>query len=237
MNVLLSVCILLTYITETSSLWRGNTLYYKKDMKNKLSINDVSYSFNITKNYMNEKNPNYLNLRLKSNGIFSNIPKRIYENESHITDINFYDDIYRSIISFNYSKLELTTLKTSAMRYGGLIKYNPRFKIININNFIDIIMKFNYCKSSIINPFYPNTHDIQYSTMFYFKNYFLNENRINYILVDNLIISIPPFFDNKNPYILIIGCFLNPTLYKQLNIYYNVDGILYSLEINEYKLL
>jgi hypothetical protein len=200
-------------------------------------MNDISYSINEKRNILNDNNPNYLNLRMKSNGIFSNIPKRICENESYITDINFYDEIHRSYISFNYSNLELTTLKTSAMRYGGLIKNNSRFRLLNINNFIDIIMTFNYCKTIIINPYFPNTHGIQYSTMFYYKNYFLNKNRINQIFVDNLIISIPSNFDDKSPYMLIIGCFTNPTYYKQLNIHYNFDGIFSSLEINEYKLL
>ena len=38
------------------------------------------------------------------------------------------------------------------------------------------------------------------------------------------------------PFSFIIGCFINPMNYKQLNINYNYNGVLLSIELNEYKI-
>jgi hypothetical protein len=231
-------------------LWRGTTLYYQKGLNNKLDFNDIYYNYNISKfSIKNNNKLNHLNLRLKSydkiGGVITSIPKThnwiIDNNKSYISEINFFQDTKRSLIIFNYTynnfkKLELNSIKTSALRCGGIKNYNTRLRIINISIFLNLMMKFNYCKTTIINPYYPNSREIKYSNEFDYKYFFTNEERINNIFTDNLIISIPSIINDYKPFSFIIGCFISPKDYKQLNINYNYNGILISIELNEYKI-
>jgi hypothetical protein len=253
MNFLLSITIILTSLFElnysfTKGIWRGTTLFYQKGLNNNLDFNNIIYSYNITKLSIRDKKPNILNLRLRSydklGGVFSNIPKthnwNIDNNKSYVSEINFFQDTTRSLIIFNYTydnfnKLELTSIKTSALRCGGIKKYRMRLRIMNISNFLNLIMKFNYCKTTIINPYYPNTPEIKYSKVFDYTYFFTNEDRINSVFTDNLIISLPSIIYEYKPFTFIIGCFISVTNYKQLNINYNYDGKLISMEYNEYK--
>ena len=253
MNFLLSIIIIITSFFEfnysfNNKLWRGTTLYYQKGLNNRLDFNNIIYSYNITKFSIKDNKKNYLNLRLKSNdklgGVYSIIPKthntNIDNNISYISEFNFFQDTTRSLIILNYTydnfkNLELTNIKTSALRCGGIRNYRFRLKILNISNFLDIITKFNYCKTTKINPFYPKSREIKYSNVFDYKYFFMNEKRINNIFTDNLIISLPSIIDDYKPFTFIIGCFISSSNYKQININYNYNGILTSLELNEYK--
>jgi len=251
MNILLSITILLTSIFEVNSfsrgIWRGTTLYYQKGLNNKLDFNNIVYSYNITKFSVKDKKPDYLNLRLRTHDKFSgvvlNIPKIHNDSisNSFTNEINFFQDTTRSLIIFNYTyddlkNLDLTSIKTSALRCGGIKKYRLRIPIINISNFLNLINKFNYCKTTKINPHYPQSQEIKYSNTFDYNYFFTNENRINHVFTDNLIISLPSIIDDYKPFSFVIGCFISFNNYKQLNINYNYNGIIISLELNEYKM-
>ena len=254
MKLLLSLVIFITSFFEMNNsfengLWRGTTLIYQKGLNNKLDFNNIYYNYNITKYSIRNKKTNHLNLRFKSSdkigGTITNIPKtqnwNIDNNISYISEINFFQDTKRSLIVFNYTydnlnKLELSSIKTSALRCGGIRKYSTRLRIMNISIFLNLMMKFNYCKTTKINPYYPNTREYSYTNSFDYKYFFTNEERINKIFTDNLIISLPVIINDYKPFSFIIGCFISPNYYKQININYNFNGILTSIEYNEYKI-
>ena len=98
------------------------------------------------------------------------------------------------------------------------------------------MMKFNFCKTTTINPYYPNSQEIKYSNTFDYNYFFMNDDRINNFFTDNLIVSLPVIINDYKPFSFIIGCFINPMNYKQLNINYNYNGVLLSIELNEYKI-
>jgi len=253
MNFLLSITIILTSLFElnysfTKGIWRGTTLFYQKGLNNNLDFSNIIYSYNISKISNRNYKPNLLNLRLRSfdklGGVISSIPKtlntNIDNNNSYISEINFFQDTKRSVIIFNYTynnlkNLEITSIKASGLRCGGIKNHIMKFRIINISNFLNLIKQFNYCKKTIINQYYPNSYEIKYSNVFDYEYFFMNEDRINNIFTDNLIISLPSIINDYKPFTFIIGCFTSPINYKQLNINYNYNGILISIEFNEYR--
>lgn len=254
MKLLLSIVIIITSFFEMNNsfenrLWRGTTLLFKKGINNKLDYNDIYYHYNISKFSIKNNKTNHLNLRLKSydkiGGVITSIPKThnwiIDNNNSYISEINFFQNTKRSLIIFNYTydnlkKLELSSIKTSALRCGGIKNYSTRLRIMNISIFLNLMMKFNFCKTTKINPYYPNSREINYSNDFDYKYFFTNEKRINNIFTDNLIVSLPAVIDDYKPFSFIIGCFLTPKNYKQININYNYNGVLISIDLNEYKI-
>lgn len=254
MKLLLSLFIIITSFFEMNNsfengLWRGTTLFYQKGLNNKLDFNNIYYNYNITKFSINNKKKDHLNLRVKSYdnicGVITSIPKThnwiFDDNKSYISEINFFQDTKRSLIIFNYTydnckRLELSSIKTSALRCGEIKKYITRLRIMNISIFLNLMMKFNFCKTTTINPYYPNSREIKYSNDFEYKYFFTNEERINNIFTDNLIISLPNFINDYKPFSFIIGCFLSPNNYKQININYNYNGVLLSIDFNEYKI-
>ena len=254
MKLLLSLVIFITSFFEMNNsfengLWRGTTLIYQKGLNNKLDFNNIYYNYNITKYSIRNKKTNHLNLRFKSSdkigGVITSVSKThnwiIDNNISYISEINFFEDTNRSLIIFNYTydnlkKLELNSIKTSALRCGGIKNYRTRMRVMNISIFLNLMMKFNYCKTTKINPYYPNTREYSYTNSFDYKYFFTNEERINNIFTDNLIISIPYIINDYKPFSFIIGCFLSSNNYKQININYNFNGILTSIEYNEYKI-
>ena len=263
MKLLLSIAIFITSLFEINNsfenrLWKGTTLLYQKGLNNKLDFNDIYYNYNISNFSIKNTKTIHLNLRLKSYEnnfkVYMNIPKihnwnidsKIYNwnidnNISYISEINFFQDTKRSLIIFNYTydnlkNLELSSIKTSALRCGGIKNYSTRSRIMNISIFLNLMTTFNYCKTTMINPYYPNSREYKYSNVFDYKYFFTNEERINNIFTDKLIISLPNVINDYKPFSFIIGCFLNSNNYKQLNINYNFNGILTSIEYNEYKI-
>lgn len=253
MKLLLSLILFITILFQPfysfeNTIWKGTTSIYKTGLNKKLNFNDITYNYNITKFSLKEKKINYLNLRLRSydkiGGIISSIPKiqnwKIDNKKSYISEFNFFQDTIRSVIIFNYTyddlyNLKLSSINTSALRCGKVKKYRMRLNIINISNFLNLITKFNFCKTTTINPFYPNSQEISYSTEYDYTYFFKNEDRINNIFTDNLIISIPTIIDDYKPFTFIIGCFISQNNYKQLNINYNFNGVLISIDYNEYN--
>jgi hypothetical protein len=252
MKLLLSIAIFITSLFEINNsfenrLWRGTTLLYQKGLNNKLDFNDIYYNYNISKFSIKNKNTNHLNLRLKSYEnnfkVYTSIPKihnwNVDNNVSYISEINFFHNFKRSLIIFNYTydnfkRLELNSIKTSALRCG-IKNYISLLRIMNISIFLNLMTTFKYCKTTKINPYYPNTHEHSYSNSFDYEYFFKNEERINTIFTDNLIISLPSVINDYKPFTFIIGCFLSSNYYKQININYNFNGILLSIEYNEYK--
>lgn len=254
MKLLLSLVIFITSFFEMSKsfengLWRGTTLIYQKGLNNKLDFNNIYYNYNISKFTFRNSKKNHLNLRLKSydkiGGVITSIPKShnwiIDNNNSYISEINFFQNTKRSLIIFNYTydnfkRLELSSIKASALRCGGIKVYNSKLMMMNISIFLNLMMKFNFCKTTTINPYYPNSQEIKYSNTFDYNYFFMNDDRINNFFTDNLIVSLPVIINDYKPFSFIIGCFINPMNYKQLNINYNYNGVLLSIELNEYKI-
>lgn len=252
MKILLSYFILLTSLLHSSfsfenKIWRGTTTQYYKGLNNKIDFNNVFYNYNITKFTFNQKKENHLNLRLRFydnfGGVISQISKShnwILDNKkTYISEINFFQHSTRTLIIFNYTynifnKLELCSINTSALRSGKNKNYLMKIRITNISNFIELMTKFNFCKTTKINLSYPNSKEIKYYNKFLFEYFFRNENRINKIFTDNLIISLPMSINDYEPFTFIIGCFISLNKYKQLNFNYNFKGELISIEFNEY---
>lgn len=252
MKFLLSLTIFLTSLFQTSysfdnRIWRGTTINYQKGLNNKIDFKNIIYNYNITRICKRINNANQLSLKLrfydKFGGVISYIPFthnwKIDNNKSYISEVNFFQYTSRSLIIFNYTyddfkKLELNSIKTSALRSGGIKNYMMRTGIMNISNFLRLIMKFNFCKTTKINPLYPNSREIKYSNKYDYKYFFMNEDRTNNIFTDNIIVSIPSIIKDYEPFTFIIGCFISLTNYKQLNFNYNYKGELISIEFNEY---
>jgi len=244
------------YSAFNYGLWRGTTTYYLKD-KNTINL-DLSkpkiYTYNFTNETINNNLRNYildtknLNLKLRSSnklgGIISRIPRNhnwILDNsKSYSTEVNFYHETCRSIISFNYTydenkNLKLYSVITSALRCGHAKSYKFRLRLTNITSLVKILEDWSYCKSTKINPLFPHNNEVKILNEFDYKYLLTNENRINKILTDNIIISIPNTIEEYKPFTFLVGCLISPNCYKQLNINYNFNGELMSVEFNEYE--
>ncbi len=232
-------------------IWRGTTTHYLRDDNNNLDlIKPKIYIYNLSNetrvnSILDTKN---LNLKLRSSnklgGIIARIPKNhnwILDNSnSYLTEVNFYHETCRSILSFNYTydnlkRLKLQSIITSALRCGHLKSYKFRLRLSNITALVKILENWSYCKTTKINPLYSHNYDISYSNEFDYKYLLTNDNRVNKILTDNLVISIPDIIEDYKPFTFLVGCLISPNCYKQININYNFNGELMSIEYNEYE--
>ncbi len=71
-----------------------------------------------------------------------------------------------------------------------------------------------------------------------FKYFFLDINykkRVCRIGVNNLILSVPEEIQDYRPFSIIFGCLLTQDLYNQVNMNYNYNGYLTSIDFYEYK--
>lgn len=254
--------LLFTFLIQISSafnmgIWRGTTTHYLRDENNNLDlVKPKIYTYNLSNdtmiNYNNLRNSildtKNLNLKLRSSnklgGIMARIPKNhnwILDNlNSYLTEVNFYHETCRSILSFNYTydsqkKLKLQSIMTSALRCGHAKSYKFRLRLSNITALVKILEDWSYCKTTKINPLFPYNYDISYSNEFDYKYLLTNDNRINKILTDNLVISIPDIIEDYKPFTFLIGCLISPNCYKQVNMNYNFNGELMSVEYNEYE--
>lgn len=255
----LSLSIFLILIVQSLSfenkLWRGTTIQYEKTKMNKLNMINLdfkypTYIYNVSKISIDEykETNNKLRLRLRTNdrlgGILSSIPKShnwIIDNQNnYLTIINFFQDTTRTLMIFEYSydklkKLELNSIKTSGLRCGVIKNYRMRPFLLNISTFLELIKDWSYCKTTMINPQYPNSHEIKYSNEYDYKFLLMNDDRINEVLTDNLVISLPSIIEDYKPFTFLIGCLVSSKNYKQININYNFKGELMSIEYNEYE--
>jgi len=257
MRFLLSLSIVLLSIipslTFENRLWRGTTIQYERNV-NKMNLVNLdfkypTYIYNVSKISIDEYDTNNrLRLRLRSNdkfgGILSSIQKThnwIIDNQkSYMTIINFFQDTTRTLMIFEYSydklkNLELNSIKTSGLRCGVVKNYRMRPFLTNISSFLNLIKNWSYCKTTKINPQYPNSREIKYTNEFDYKFLLTNDDRINQVLTDNLIISLPSIIEDYKPFTFLIGCLVSPKNYKQININYNFKGELMSVEYNEYE--
>lgn len=256
-KILIKTFLLLLHLIMCTSfelgLWRGSTHYYIKGNNNIIDLSTplISHYNNskiydiYTNMYINSFiNNRFLNLKLQSydklGGIIAKIDKKTDNSYYFSNQINFFHNAARSVITINYTyndnlKLQLNSIAISRLRCGLTRISKNRLKLTNITSLKNKLKLWNYCKSTIINPKNPYSI-IQKEFNCYDYEYLLdNEKRISHIFADNLIISIPNIIDENKPFSLLIGCLILNDCYKQVNLNYNFNGILTSVEFNEYE--
>lgn len=237
--------------------WRGPTYsYYKVSITDDKSFLDepkiIFYynQYNNYKSFINIKDNNLLSFKFqaydKIGGVTANIHKEVNFNTYLKNEINFYYNSARSIINFCYTtsknnyELELSSIEISAFRCGLVKTYTYREKLNNITQLIDKIERRSFCKTTFINAKTPTYKQISLTNSFEYAHLLTNDNnknnkRIIKILKDNIIISLPEFIEENKPFSFLIGCLISANSYKQLNLNYNFNGCLSSLEFNEYE--
>jgi hypothetical protein len=230
-------------------LWRGSTHYFLRT-NNKLDlskpmISTYNYSHNFNNSYNNRLlYGRFLNLKLQSydklGGFLLKIDKSTDNTYCFTNQINFFHNTARSIITINYTfnnnqKLQLNSISVSGLRCGLSRISKIRNKISNLTELKERLKTWRYCKSTKVNPRYPTSNEVQEFNCYDYEYLLINEKRISHIFTDNLIISVPEIIDNNRPFSLLFGCLVTQCSYKQVNLNYNFNGDLSSVEFNEYE--
>jgi len=254
----LKICLLsLNFIYNSQSFelgfWRVPTYsYYKNpitDDKTFLDEPKIIFYYNQYnhKSLIDIKDDNLLTFKFQSydkiGGIIANIHKEVNFNTYLKNEINFYYNSIRSIINFCYRtsknnyELELSSIELSAFRCGLVKTYTYREKLNNITQLNDKIERWAFCKTTLINAKTPTDKQISFTNSFEYIHLLINDKnkRIIKIFTDNIIISLPQFIEENKPFSFLIGCLISANSYKQLTLNYNFNGILSSLEFNEYE--
>lgn len=256
----LKICLLTLNIFHNSKsfelgYWRGPTYsYYKVPSNDKTFLDEPRniFYYNKYNNYISLnafKNDNLLTFKFQSydkiGGITANIHKEVNFDTYLKNEINFYYNSARSIIKFCYRtsknnyELELSSIEISAFRCGLVKTYSYREKLNNVTQIIDKTERWAFCKTTLINAKTPTNKQISFTNSFDYAHLLINDNnknkRIIKIFTDNIIISLPEFIEESKPFSLLIGCLISANSYKQLNLNYNFNGVLSSLEFNEYE--
>ena len=197
-------------------------------------------------NYYNNNENRFFRFKLKSydklGGIVAKIDKKTDNTYYFTNQINFFYNTARSIITINYTynnnlKMELNSIIVSGLRCGMTKTFRNRTKLINITSLKNKLKTWTYCKSTTIDakkPFILNEKEINcYEYEFLLKND--NGNRISSVFIDNLVISVPEIIDDNKPFSILLGCLISNDCYKQVNLNYNFNGLLTSVEYNEYE--
>ena len=248
--------IISSYSSFELGLWRGFTQIYTRNQYNNLDFSkpfistyNQNYSYDINKLnfYLNYKknyifNENKLKLKLLSNDNFGGVYIDVDKNSNIIfnNQINFFYDSMRSIININYflnnqSKFQLNYITITGLRCGLIKTYKIRRNPLNISLLISKLKKWNYCKSTFINTKNIYNKEITEHYSYDYEYFFKNPNYLSAIFIDKLVISIPETIDDNKPFSMVYGCLMTENCYKQLNLNYNFNGQLVSLELNEYE--
>lgn len=235
--------------------WRGITNYYIRtnnnfDLKKPLlTTYNYSHHFMYNRslyNYNNIIDSRFFRLKLQSydklGGIIAKVDRHTDNTYYFTNQINFYYNSARSIITINYSynndlKMQLNSIIISGLRCGFSQILKNRTKLHNVSSLKNKLKNWSYCKSTTVNPRKPfsvTENEIDcYEYEYLLENE--NENRISYVFTDNLIISVPDIIDSNRPFSLLFGCLISNNCYKQVNLNYNFNGHLTSIEYNEYE--
>jgi len=260
MLYIIKLFIILTNIISSNSsfelgLWRGFTHIYTRNQYNKLNFSrpfitsyNKNYTFNIdifNLNY-NKYYDNKIKLKLNSNdnlgGVYINTDKNFDLYYNFNNKINFFHNYIYYIININYfinnqSKYQLNYITIYGLNCGLIKTYKYRNKHINISFMISKLKNLNYCKSTFINTKNIFNKEIKeyYTYDYNYEYFFKNPNYISILFIDKLVISIPEFIDDNKPFSMFYGYFISDNCYKQLNLNYNFNNELVSIEYNEYE--
>jgi hypothetical protein len=191
--------------------------------------NKDSYQFNINKGVIYGNIIQCLNPNLDTD-----VDKRTYKY--HITFK--YDNTY-SRIDVEYAKdinnkLKFKGYNMTELRDKSSVKYE---NISDIWTLIDRINKWKGKLQSLwmySNNLKSKLYDINsYDFMYFFMD--LHYKRFCQLGVNNLILSVPKEIEDYKSFTIIFGCLLTPELYNQVNINYNYNGYMTSLDFYEYR--
>jgi len=243
------IILFLSIITTNAfdlGLWRGSTNFYMRNNDkidlNKPIVSIYNNTYNFNKSFIN--NGRFLKLKLQSydklGGFFVKIDRNIDNSYYFTNEINFFHNTVRSIITIDYiynsrRELQLNTISASALRCGLNRIGKLRNKLLNLTEFKDKLKTWQYCKCTKVNPMYPFNNEVVEYNCYDYEYLLINKNRISHVFTDNLIISIPEIIDENKPFTLLFGCLISAYSYKQVNLNYNFNGRLVSIEFNEYQ--
>lgn len=252
------IILLLSILTTDAfdlGLWKGSTHYFVRD-NNKINlakpiISTYNYTYNFNKSLFHNHfyNTNVLNgrffkLKLQSydklGGFLVKVDKNTDNSYYFTNQINFFHNTARSIITINYTynseqKLQLNSIAVSGLRCGLSRVGKIRNKISNLTELKNRLKTWRYCKSTKINSRYPYSDEVTELNCYDYEYMLINENRISSIFTDNLVISVPEIIDENRPFSLLFGCLVTQCSYKQVNLNYNFNGRLTTIEFNEYE--
>jgi len=257
------ILILLSLFNFSSSfdlgLWKGYSHYYLRTDNNFdfnkpviFTYNNYSNNFNkslfhnhLSYTRLNTDNP-ILNLKFMSydklSGVIAKIDKTTNNFYYFSNQINFFYNSARSIISINYTynnqqQLQLNTIIVTSLRCSISKVHKIRPKLTNLTSLKNKRFLMSLCKSTIIDAKYPFNQEENHikNNNYYYDYLFINNNRICKIFIDNLIVSIPEIIDTDRPFTLVFACLLTNDCYKQINLNYNFNGHLKTVEFNEYE--
>lgn len=202
----------------------------KKWIDNTYQIVDYKYQFSIYNGLVSGNAIQCINPHLTNN-----INRTLYKYE-----VNFIYNHTRSIIDIVYEKDVNNRLKLKMYNMTGLHNHkelDPK----HVNSIVAFINKVSKWKGRFqtIRPYmkYYNRkiYDVDSYDFCYFFLDTQEKKRICHLSLDNLILSIPEAIEEYKPYSFIFGCLVRTNLYIQVNINYNYNGIITSIDLYEYK--
>jgi hypothetical protein len=233
-------------------LWKGTTHYYIRSYSNNFDLRkpmittyNHSNVFNKTIVHNNFMDTRFFRLKLQSydklGGVSAKIDKKTDNTYFFTNQINFYYNSVRSIITINYTynndlKLQLNSIIISGLRC--ILTRSPMKKTMKISNLSDLkdnLKNWRYCKSTILNPKNPYQINEKELDCFDYEYMLINEKRLSHVFLDNIVISVPEIIEDNKAFSLLFGCLHTPDCYKQINLNYNFNGCLTSVEFNEYE--
>ena len=251
------IIILFSFINAFElGLWKGTTHYYIRSHTNNFDLHkpmittyNHSNLFNKSIIHNNHMNTRFFKVKLQSydklGGISAKIDKKTDNTYFFTNQINFYYNSVRSIITINYTYNNDLKLQLNSIIVSGLecILSKPltratikkTMKISNLTDLKDNLKNWRYCKSTILNPKNPYKINKKELDCYDYEYMLINEKRLSHVFLNNIVISVPEIIDDNKPFSLLFGCLHTPDCYKQLNLNYNFNGYLTSVEFNEYE--
>ncbi len=232
MNKLLFILISVVNICSSFQLpLRNNYIGKSKLNRNIYMFNKDSYQFHINNGVVYGNIIQCLNTYLDTDMDRKRYKYYVtfkYGNKYSIINVEYMKDINNKLRFDTYNMTELSNHNTTDkneiidsiwMLIDKVSKWRGRFQ--SINSYIKYPMS--------------NVYDIDSYDFRYFFMDISHKKRICHLGVNNLILSVPEEIDDYKPFSIIFGCLLTPELYNQVNINYNYNGYLTSVDFYEYK--
>lgn len=239
--------------------WNGIFYWYNKtNLIIPISINNINYEINfideenaiykrsdsrtfiITKNNYNNNGNVFMFPSFDKNGGVGGQGSRIINfylsnSNNFFQEINFFHKNQREMINiiYNYKNNKIRLQKIGIANLNN----NDNNNLINIDD-INLLLylihdwKGDYLKFS---PYIPLNEKRIKVDRINLAPFIIKSNRICKLFNNNIIISIPDIIEDYKEFTMVFGCLHSPFLFKQLTIYYDIDGVLTSWEMIEFK--
>jgi len=225
--------------------WKGKTHIYDKNCLFKYNINYVNRWYDTKYLYNDDK----FNFHIQNGMIYGNTIQcmnpnlQIDDNKKLFKyEINFLYNYTRSIVEIEYekdinNKIIFKSFNMTSLYDSDIVNENNKEPIYSIWTLINKISNWKGRFHAIHPNFRYNerrSYDIDSYDFRYFFMDISRRKRICHLGLDNLIISIPEEIEDYKQFSIICGCLLTSNMYKQVNINYNYNGYITSIDLYEY---